>query len=296
MMQMKTLGLALGLSTILLCPAQAAENGNTQYGPGASQFFAGAFPPFPGLYFLSQSNHYRSSRLNDGNGNELPIDFNVKTTVETLRFLYVSPLELAGGQIMTQLVVPLVNVDLSLPYTSAQTFGLADISGTFGVTWHPDRYNTFSVGMDIAAPTGKYDVKDPASPGLNHWSFQPALGYHYSDPQGLELGVVARIIFNTENPDTDYTTGNELVIEYAAGWNFDKWRIGAVGYYLQQFTDDSGPTAPADGHRGKGFAIGPSVSYSFNPAFQVSASWQHDVVAENRPQGDTFWINFATKF
>lgn len=295
-MQLRNLGLALALSTTLLSAAQAAENGNTQYGPGASQFFAGAFPPYPGVYFLSQTNHYRSNRLNDGNGDKIPIDFDVKTVAETMRFLYISPVEFAGGNLMGQLVVPLVNIDLSLPFVSSQEFGLADVVGTFGVTWHPDPNNTFSVGMDISAATGKYDVNDPASPGLNHWSFQPALGYHYFDPQGLELGAVARVIFNTENPETDYRTGNELVIDYAIGWNFDKWRVGAVGYYLQQLTDDSGPTAPADGHRGKGFAIGPSISYSFNPALQLSASWQHDFIAENRPQGDAIWFNIATKF
>jgi hypothetical protein len=295
-MRLKTLGLALGLSTIMLCPAQAAESGNTQYGPGAAQFFAGAFPPYPGIYFLSQTNYYHSSRLNDGNGDKLPIDFDVKTTVETMRFLFISPVEIAGGQLTSQLVIPLVNIDLSLPYTSAENFGLADMVGTIGISWHPDRNNSVSLGMDISAPTGEYDVNDPSSPGLNHWSFQPAIGYHYSDPEGLELGAVARIIFNTENKDTGYTTGNEFVLDYAVGWNFDKWRVGAVGYVLQQLTDDSGPTAPADGHRGKGFAIGPSLSYAFHPGLQLSASWQHDFVAENRAQGDTVWFNLATKF
>ncbi|MBD8893293.1 SphA family protein [Roseibium litorale] len=295
-MRLKTLGFVLSLSTMMLCPAQAAENGNTQYSPGSSQFFAGAFPPFPGLYFLSQSSYYASNRLNDGNGKEIPIDFKVRAASETMRFLYVTPLEFAGARLSTQLVVPIVNVDLSTAFFSASDLGLADMVGTIGLTWHPDRKSSYTLGLDIAAPVGKYDVANAASPGLNHWSFQPALGYHYSDPQGLEIGALARLIFNTENPDTNYTSGNEFVLDYAAGWNFDKWRIGAVGYYLQQLTDDSGPGAPADGHRGKGLAIGPSLTYSFTPALQLSSSWQHDVIAENRAQGDTFWFNIAAKF
>lgn len=295
-MNLKTTAMTVLLSAPLICPALAAENGNTQYGPGASQFFAGAFPPYPGLYFLSQTNYYHSGRLNDGNGNRLPVDIDVSTTVETLRFLYISPPELAGANITAQLVVPLINLDVSLPYRSGNDIGLADMVGTLGLAWHLDRNNTFAFGVDVAAPTGHYDVNDPASPGLNHWSFQPAASYHYSDPQGLEFGAVARFIFNTKNPDTDYTTGTELVIDYAIGWNFNQWRLGAVGYYLQQLTDDRGPTAPADGHRGKGFAIGPSISYAFSPALQLSGSWQHDIVAENRTQGDTVWFNIGTKF
>jgi hypothetical protein len=295
-MKFKIVALAAALSFASLCQAEAAENGNTQYGPGAAQFFAGAFPPFPGAYFLSQTSYYYSDRMNDGSGHKLPFDFKVSTAVETLRFLYVSPWDFAGGQVVGQVVIPALNIDLSLPYGSQNTTNFADITGTVGIAWHPDRRNSIVAGIDIAMPTGHYNVNDSANTGLNHWSFQPALGYHYSDPDGLEIGTTARLIFNTENPATKYTSGTEFVLEYAAGWNFDKWRVGGVGYYLQQLSDDRGPTAPADGHRGKAFAIGPSLSYAFNPAFQISASWQREIVAENRPQGSTFWFNVATKF
>lgn len=276
--------------------AQAAENGITQYSPGSAQFFAGGMPPFPGFYFVSQTSYFSADRTNDSNGDRTPVDIKVKALAETLRFLYISDIDVAGADVWAQLVVPVVHLDMSLPFGNDKSTALADITVSGGLAWHPDRYNTFVAGIDIAAPTGGYDVSELANVGTNHWSFQPTLAYHYSDPEGLEFAGAARLIINTENQDTDYTSGNELVIDYAVGWNFDKLRVGAVGYYLQQFTDDSGPTAPADGKRGKGFAIGPSLTYSFNPGMQLSASWQHDVVAENRLQGDTVWVNFATKF
>ncbi len=276
--------------------AQAAENGITQYSPGSAQFFAGGMPPFPGFYFVSQTSYFSADRTNDSNGDRTPVDIKVKALAETLRFLYISDIDVAGADVWAQLVVPVVHLDMSLPFGNDKSTALADITVSGGLAWHPDRYNTFVAGIDIAAPTGGYDVSDLANVGTNHWSFQPTLAYHYSDPEGLEFAGAARLIINTENQDTDYTSGNELVIDYAVGWNFDKLRVGAVGYYLQQFTDDSGPTAPSDGKRGKGFAIGPSLTYSFNPGMQLSASWQHDVVAENRLQGDTVWVNFATKF
>ena len=292
----KCLALGAVVASAAVSVAKAAEDGNTQYAPGSAQFFAGQVPPYPGLYFLSQTSYYTADRLNDGHGDALPIDFDTRAIAETLRFLYVSDLEFAGAQVWGQLVVPLVHLDLTVPFQSDTTFGLGDIVGTVGLAWHPDQKQTFVFGLDVATPTGRYGENDFPNIGLNHWSIQPTLGYHYSDPQGLEIGTSARLIFNTENPDTDYRTGNELVIDYAVGWNFDKIRVGAAGYYLQQLTDDSGPTAPADGHRGKAFAIGPSLTYSFNPGEQISASWQHDVLAENRAQGDTVWVNFARKF
>ncbi len=295
-MHLKKLTLALCLSTVMLCPAMAAENGNSQFSPGAAQFFAGAFPPYPGLYFLSQTNIYSSNRLNDGNGNKIPINFNVTSVAEALRFLYVTPVELGGGKVFTQLVVPLVSVNLTTPAGKSNSFALADMVGTIGVSWNLDRKNAIVLGMDIAAPTGAYDTRNAASPGLNHWSFQPVVGYHYSDPEGLEAGITSRLVFNTRNNATGYTNGSEWAVDYAIGWNFDKLRVGAVGYYYQQFTNDTGPGAPADGHRGRGFAIGPALSYAFSQKLQVSASWQHDFIAENRAQGDAVWINFATSF
>lgn len=276
--------------------AQAAENGITQYSPGSAQFFAGGMPPFPGFYFVSQASYFSADRVNDSNGDRTPINIKVKALAETLRFLYISDIDVAGADVWAQLVVPVVHLDMSLPFKHDKSTALADTTISGGLAWHPDRYNTFVAGMDIATPTGSYDVSKLANVGTNHWSFQPTLAYHYTDPEGFEFGSTARLIINTENQDTDYTSGNELVIDYAVGWNFDKLRVGAVGYYLQQLTDDSGRTAPADGKRGKGFAIGPSLTYNFNPGMQLSASWQHDVVAENRLQGDTVWVNFATKF
>lgn len=295
-MKFRKFGLAAALSATTLCQAQAAENGNTQYSPGSPQFFAAGIPPYPGLYFLSQTNYFTADRTNDSNGDRVPIDFEVKALAETFRFLYVSDIEIGGAQLWGQLVVPVVHLDMSLPFGQDTTLGLADITTSVGLAWHPDRNNTFVVGVDVAMPTGKYDVSDIANIGVNHWSVQPTVGYHYSDPQGLEVATTARLIFNTENTETDYKSGTEFVWDYAVGWNFDKIRLGAVGYYLEQFTDDTGPTAAADGHRGKAFAIGPSVTYSFTPGMQISASWQHDVVAENRAQGDAVWVNFATKF
>ncbi|SIQ33899.1 Uncharacterized conserved protein [Rhizobium sp. RU35A] len=293
---LKCLLLGTGLAGMWLCGAQAAENGNTQYSPGAPQFFAGGIPPFPGLYFLSQTSYFTADRTNDSDGDRIPIDFKVRAAAETLRFLYVSDVKVGDAQLWGQLVVPLVHLDLSLPFGEDKSTALADISSSIGLVWHPDQKQAFIVGVDVAMPTGQYDTSDIANIGVNHWSFQPTIGYHYTDPQGLEIGTTARLIFNTKNTDTDYRSGTELVIDYAVGWNFGPWRLGAVGYYLQQLTDDTGPGAAADGHRGRGFAIGPSVTYTFNPGLQVSASWQHDLVAENRAQGDTVWVNFATKF
>lgn len=295
-MRKRTVTAAAAIGYLLAGQGNAAENGNTQYAPGASQFYAGAIPPIEGLFFLSQTSHFSADRVNDGNGNEIPIDFEVRATAETLRFLYVSDVHIGDATLWGQLVVPLLNLELDSRFASDDRFGVADITATLGLAWHPDRMQTFAFGIDLAMPTGSYDADRFANPGLNHWSIQPTIAYKFFDPLGLDISLASRLIFNTENPATDYTSGTELVIDYAVGWNIGNVKIGATGYYLKQLTDDEGPGVAPDGHRGEGFAVGPSFTYSFNPGMQVSASWQHDVFAKNRAQGDAVWVNFATKF
>lgn len=284
------------LTTTCISSAIAAENGNTQYAPGSAQFYAGSIPPFEGLYFLSQTSYYWANRTNDGDGHEIPIDLKARALVETMRFLYVSDIHIGDAQVWGQLVVPLVHLDISNAFGSGIDNNVGDITGTIGLSWHLDQKQSIVAGIDIAAPTGSYDKDSMANTGNNHWSFQPTAAYHYSDPEGLELAASARVIFNTENSATDYKTGDELVLDYAVGWNIGKARLGAVGYYLKQFTDDTGPGVASDGHRGEGLAIGPSFTYNFNPALNFSASWQHDVIAKNRAEGNTLWVNVATKF
>lgn len=282
-------GLALTASS-----ASASEGGVSEYSGGSAQFYGAGIPPFPGTYVLSQTNYYGANRLNDGNGDKLPIDFSVKTLSNTFRLLHVTDVKVAGADLWGQLVVPVVHGRLGLMGRDDTQTSVADVMGTVGLAWHFDHHSVI-FGLDIAAPTGRYKKENLFNIGTNHWSFQPVLGYKYYDPQGFEMSVVPRVLFNTENTATNYTTGDELFVDYAVGWNFGPTKVGLVGYAYQQLTDDKGPGVPSDGNKGKAFAIGPSLTYSFSPALHVSGSWQRDVVAEHRTQGDAFWVNVGFK-
>jgi hypothetical protein len=52
--------------------AQATEGGGGAYPNGAESFLAAALPP-PGLYYINYLAHYSSDRLNDKNGDKVPI-------------------------------------------------------------------------------------------------------------------------------------------------------------------------------------------------------------------------------
>lgn len=283
-----------GFLALAATPAAATEGGVSQYQGGSSQFYGAGIPPFPGTYALSQANYYSANRSNDGNGNKLPIDFSLKTYSNTFRLLHVSDIKLAGADVWGQLVVPVVHGDLSVMGRDDTQTSIADAIGTLGLAWHMDNHSLV-FGLDVAAPTGRYKKENMLNIGTNHWSIQPVLGYKYFDPQGLDVSFVPRLVFNTKNTATDYTSGDELYVEYAVGWNFGPAKVGVVGYAYRQLTDDKGRGVGSDGNRGKAFAIGPSLTYNFTPGLHVSGSWQRELVAEHRTQGDALWVNFGFK-
>lgn len=275
-------------------PALATEGGGSSYQGGSPQFYGAGFPPIPGTYILSQSLYYSASRLNDGDGNKIPIDFSIKTYAETIRILHITDIKIAGADLLTQLVVPIVHGDLEIMGHGDTQTSLADLTGTIGLAWHIGPH-TIGTGLDFTAPTGRYNKQNSLNIGTNHWSFQPTIAYKYFDPQGFEVSLVPRLVINTRNEDTDYKSGTEFYFDYAVGWNVGPTKIGVVGYAYKQLSDDDGVGVAADGNRGKAFAIGPSLTYSFNPGLHVSGSWQREVMAENRAQGDQLWINFGLK-
>ncbi len=289
------LSAALLLSIGLPAAVRAAENGNIQYSPGSSQFFAGATPPYPGLYLASHTSVYRADELTDGRGNKLPVDFKVKGLFETLRLVGVTDTKILGGTLWGQLVVPVaLDLDTRVGGFSDSRRGAGDVVFGTALAWFRDR-NTYIVGLDVGLPTGRYDATRLANPGNNYWSLQPVLGYHYLDPQGWEFGTTFRYIFSTQNRDTDYTTGQQIVVDYAAGYHIGRSRIGAVGYVLKQTTDDKVAGSNNNGNRVQGVGIGPSYTFAFSPATQVSVAYMKEYKAENRSQGDSVWLHLTAK-
>ena len=294
-----TMAAALGISGLALVgatAAQAVENGTLQYPAGSSGFTSAALPPMPGFYFLSQTSFSSADRLNDAHGDKLPIPFKLGAAAQTLRGLYVSNQQVLGGQVWGQVVLPLVNLDLTTPAGKGSDFSLADVTGTVGLVWHLSRSSTVAAGLDVVFPTGSYSASRIANVGQNHGSLQPTVAYHYTAPSGWEFAASLRAIFNDRNDATDYKSGDVIVADYAVGYKVGDFCYGVSGYYLKQISDDTGPTAPPGGNRAEGFGIGPSISYVPNPATMITLSLQNDLVARNLPQGTTLQLAATLHF
>jgi hypothetical protein len=76
---------------------------------------------------------------------------------------------------------------------------------------------SFKFAEAIIAPTGGYDINEQVNLGRNYWSFDTvgaATWLHTAT--GSEVSVAPGIMLNTENDDTDYTTGAEFHVDFTA--------------------------------------------------------------------------------
>jgi hypothetical protein len=85
------------------------------------------------------------------------------------------------------------------------------------------------------------------------------------DPaSGIDLSTAAGFTFNQPNTATDYRTGTEFHLEWAASKSLTKeFSIGLVGYYYQQLSGDTGSGAVLGPFKGRVIALGGTVGYNF---------------------------------
>ena len=277
--------------------AQAAEGGGSSYPGGVENFLTGAAPP-PGFYVLEYGNIYRADKLKDGSGDEVPLPvFKVAANVVSTRFVWSSPITLAGGNVMLHAIVPLVDLKVEVPGLSQRKTGLADITFGPGLAFHHSPNLHSVVGFDLVAPVGRYDKGDLANIGRNYWSLQPLYTVSYLDAAGFNGDFKLTFNFNRRNKDTDYRSGNEVYLDFCAGWGLGNgWVLGAGGFAMRQLSEDNQAGATLPDSKGSAFAIGPSLKYDNGKGWFITAKWQREMSVRNRPEGSALWIKTILPF
>ncbi|NVN90453.1 MAG: transporter [Desulfuromonadales bacterium] len=281
--------------------ALATESGGGMYPNGAEGVMAGALPP-PGLYYLNYLTHYAADRLNDGDGKRIPVDFHVNASANVSRFVYMTGYHLLGGNLGFYANIPLVHLSGTLVPTpgvnlSRTKSGLGDISfSPFLLAWHGKNWHT-ATAIEINAPTGQYNKDAAFNIGRNYWSFQPVVAGTVLTDNGFELSVKAMLDFNTENNDSNYQSGHEFHFDYATAYHWGSWTFGAQGYFYKQISNDeqNGVKVAPDGNQGQIFAVGPTIKYDYKN-MSVELKYQKELLVQNRPEGDKYWLKLIWAF
>jgi hypothetical protein len=175
--------------------------------------------------------------------------------------------------------------------------GFADLFPQATLKWNHGVHNWMVYGM-TNVQIGTYDSKRLANLGYGHGAIDGGLGYTYFDPaKGHEFSVVGGTTYNFTNKHTNYRNGQDYHIDAAASQFLSKtFFVGAVGYYYDQFTADSGSLPVFGEVKSRVLGIGPQIGFilpvgEMQGFLNFKAYFESN--ARDRPDGWNAWVTFA---
>ena len=304
-------GILLALLCVAVPRVHAAEGGGSHYTPGFYGDFGVAVAPEPGFYLRNDLYYYTA----DASGErvvqfgEIRAGLEVDAALYMLTGLKALDAEILGGRFAFGAFVPVVYTDLSADIAlGEETASVADDRTLFGdpgfipasLFW---TFGNFHVNASetITVPLGSYDVDEDVNGGLNYWTFETAVAGTYLHPEkGFEVSATLGYLYNTENDDTDYQTGQEFHVEYMLNqFLSETFAVGVQGFYYKQITGDSGSGAVLGDFEGEATGIGPALMWATKireTDVVLSAKWLHELDAEKRLEGDHVFLNATLVF
>jgi hypothetical protein len=180
---------------------------------------------------------------------------------------------------------------------SDSIFGIGDLYPTATLKWNQGVHN-FMTYLTGDIPVGAYDSNRLASLGIGHGAIDGGGGYTYFDPQsGHEFSTVMGLTYNFINPSTQYQNGVDAHLDWAASQFLNEHvHVGAVGYFYDQLTGDSGSGAKLGPFESRVIGVGPQIGYLFPVAGMqgyVNLKGYEEFDARDRPSGWNVWLTIS---
>jgi len=271
------------------------------YVKGVEGIKAASLPP-EGFYYRMYNVFYTADQLKDRNGRKAPGDFRLNVYAMANRFIYSTPIEILGGNLVVDAIIPLVYTDFSYKVGGGKMednrFGVGDILvEPFILAWHGERWDA-AAGIGVYMPTGEFKHDKPASPGKGFWTVMSTLGgtVYLDAEKTWSASILARYEIHTEQKQTHVTPGNNFLFEWGVGKTFNElFTIGAAGYCGWQVSKDSGKNAAPGYERAMG--VGPEIGFVI-PDWKLQISLRSIWEFENRnaPQGNVTALVFTKAF
>lgn len=281
----------------------AAEGAVGFYLLGSGTTNAGILPP-PGSYLIDYNYFYSGSTdfTLDFSGLTLSGGIDGTAYYNVVTPLWVAPRKVLGGHVGFLMLIPIgwkdVRAGLAASAGGAQAqASLQDDDANFGdivpgmmLGWHHGNWH-FKTHTLVNVPIGYWERGNIANIGFNRWAIDNSAAFTWLDPKvGLEISALAGFTYNWENPATDYKTGTEFHLEFAAVQNFSKrFGLGINGYFYDQVTGDSGSGARLGPLKGRVTALGPVMNLNFELGkipVATNLKYFREFDVENRLQGD----------
>ena len=288
----------------------AAEGGYSNYIPGTYGDFAAAVEPPTKWTIRNDYYHYQADGGRSIRSGLLALDADLEMNIDFLTVLYKPDIEFLGGHYATGVFLPMVvNVDLEagISVLGSRVARQDDVTRFGDATlipgalyWNKGNFH-FALAEYIVTPTGDYDKNNLVNAGLNYWTFDTDFAVTYlNENTGQDYSINLGYNYNTENPDTDYQTGQEIHIDYMVNQFFSEtFAVGVHGFYLKQISGDSGSGATLGSFKAEASGVGPAVLWAtkiFDQDVTFIAKWLHEYDAQRRLEGDHVMVSLATSF
>lgn len=277
----------------------ATENGNEHYPLGVLTVQPAILPPPGDTEFYNYDAYVEGSRFADNHGNSSPQlpGFNLQVYVEAPRLIHTWNSTIGPFNISSGITFNIFSTHLGVGGENFNRFAVGDVSiQPLWLTYNTSTFH-FLIGPNIWAPTGAYDKNNPASPGLNYWTFAPEVAVTWLPQPAWELSADMFTQFNTTNNATHYRSGNDSNIDFLVGWRplavAPKVQLGVSGYIYRQWSDDRANGQTVLDNRGRVLGIGPQIRWDVIPHGGLVFKLQHEFDVRNRPEGNRIWIEFA---
>jgi len=261
--------------------------------PAGAEGLKGASLPPPGLYFRDYNFFYFANEFKDG-----PPDFDLFAYVNAPRLIWMTDLEVFGANYGMDVIVPFGYLDWNVGPGGDSDFGLGDIQiEPLLLSWHFKQFDV-SAGYAIWAPTGDFSTSIPDVISKGFWSQMLTLGltWYPDQEKTWSISLLNRYEFCFEQEDTDIDPGQVYTLEWGFGKSVRQGLdVGLIGYWQQQTTKDSGPTATSELDRKVG--IGPEVN-AFWPDLGLFTSirYAYEFAAVERPEGQLVTVTLTKLF
>ena len=294
--------------------AFGAERSGSTFTPGTlGDYNIAVVSTNPGLYLRNDMFYYEGTDARTVRNGEINIDLAQSTWVDSVKLTLVPGLMVLGARYAAGVNLGLVSAHVDSDVLQADPSGKAQPVHTSGsrttisdvfvtpvvLSWQLGQaYVAWSEMVSI--PSGTYDNDEFVNISRNYWALDSQLALTWIHPQsGLELSGKGGFIVNSRNEDTDYRTGNELHVEGLVAKRLDKrFSLGAVWYYYDQVSADTGSGTLLGNFEGEAFGAGPALRYIIpfeSRNLTLIAKWIHEFYTRDRFAGDYIYFCIATR-
>lgn len=286
--------------------APALEGGQSYYLKGYRDFMAGALQA-PGVVLRNDVVTYQGSEQSSTRTGRLSVD--QRFSSEVFGITVVTPYRILGGHYAFAARVAgsrveaerTVTTALGRNYREGMFTGFNDpVISPLVVGWHAGKLH-WNFATAVWIPVGSYDTTRMVNTSKNYWAWSPQFGATYFDPAtGLDLSAAAIYVFNYENPETRYKSGDTFHFDFAVGrYVLPNVTLGAVGYMMQQMSDDEGAGNTLGPRRARVFGVGPGlkvVTKNGDTPVTFVAKYYREFSAENTTEGHSATLSVRANF